>query len=59
MDILNKIAALYETKYNSTCIIDTGMLTIDSPDGYIHFKNVTDMSDYLLTEILLSEDIEI
>ena len=59
MDILNKIAALYEEKYNSTCIIDTGMLTIDSPDGYIHFKNVADMSNYLMTEILLSENINI
>lgn len=53
-DILEKTIELYYS-INSTCIIDTDKLTIESPDvDTIHFKNDLDMIGYLLDEMILS-----
>ena len=55
MDILNKIAALYGEKYNSTCIIDTEKLTISNAgEDTIKFKSDMDMINFLLDEMILS-----
>lgn len=53
-DILEKTIELYYN-YNSTCIIDTNELTIESPDAdTMHFKSDLDIIDYLLDEMILS-----
>lgn len=57
MDILEKTIELYE-RYNSTCIIDAGTLTIESPDfETLQFSDDIAMIDFLLTEMILAGDI--